>query len=124
MRPTFDERDASIVREREALFNEYEGPRVGDYIEFSCGKLRRISYIWPLGDAQTTDHGSFHLSESGRLSMSGSHFLSVPSSSLTDTGRTMPGLVWIFHHNEIRGHYGVETNINFRVYSCNLPATS
>jgi hypothetical protein len=117
---TFDDRDAAIVAEREAELNKREGFRLGDWVRFADDRLRRISHIWPDG-VQTSDGGSYYLGN-GYVSMSGSLYRTVPNESLTLTDETRPGWVWIFHHDMHVAHNGVDVQIPFRVYTCNLPA--
>lgn len=120
-RPEFDERDAALVKEREALFNTLAGPRVGDYVIFADGVTRRISHVWDWGNpdevsVQTSGGGSWHLGETGHVSFSGSLHQGVKATTLTLTDEARAGLVWIFHHGYMQAHNAVDANIEFRVY--------
>jgi hypothetical protein len=117
---TADRQDEAIVAERMRNLNKQEGPRVGDWVTFADGTLRRISYDWGDG-VQTSDYGSFHLGEYG-VSFSGGLYGTVPTDSLTLTQISRPGDVWIFHHDMAGAGRGVHFQPEFRVYSCNLPA--
>lgn len=120
----FDTNDQAIVDRRRTQLDTLPGPRVGDFVEFADGTVRRISETWgdpPDRRAQTSDGGNFYLGEHG-VSFSGSLYPAVPADSLTATGHTRPGAVWIFHHDHWRAHHGVHTTIPFRVYTCELPA--
>ncbi len=124
-RPKFDERDAEIVATRAATLAA-NPINVGDFIRFADGTTRRVSYIWPgdddaPGSIQTSAGGSYYLGD-GYVSFSGALFIGVPFASLTDTGDTFDGDVWIFHHDHACAHNGVHTTIKFRVWHCNLPA--
>ncbi|WP_028924217.1 hypothetical protein [Pseudonocardia acaciae] len=118
-----DARDQVIVATRRALFDARCGPRVGDYVVFTDEVVRRISYIWnDPHEAQTSDGGSFHLTESGHLSFSGSLYRSVPLHTLTATGAVVDGGAWIFHHDWWTAHNGVNFQIPMRVFTCSEAA--
>jgi hypothetical protein len=126
-RPALDERDAEIISARLAAMDAREGPRVGDFVRFACGTLRRISHDWGDG-VQTSDAGSFYLGDYG-CSFSGALFGTVPTDSLTlahlDSGwspETRAGAVWVFHHDHHCAHNGVHASIPFRVYVCDREA--
>lgn len=117
---TLDQRDVSIVAERMAALDAKPGPRVGDFVRFSDGTLRRISYRWTDGagwdgGCQTSDGGSYYLGN-GYVSMSGSLHPAVPTEQLTPTGERRDGSVWIFHHDIRQAHNGVDVSVPFRVY--------
>lgn len=124
-RTVLDERDSAIKEEGARQRAGIMCPTVGDYVEFSCGTVRRISYIWPgdNGGAQTSAGGSFHLLHKyGTLSFSGGLYHSVPLGTLTDTGETREGACWFFHHNYPAADNGVDTSIPCRVWRCTMPA--
>lgn len=111
-----DPRDRRILDARKASLDGQPGPRVGDYVVFSDGVTRRISYNW--GDAvQTSDGGSWYLGD-GYCSFSGSLYSSVPIASLTQLPEERDGSAWFFHHDYPAAHNGVDVEIPFRVYSC------
>jgi len=114
-----DEKDQRILAGRVAALDEVEGPRVGDFVRFADGVVRRVSYHW--GDTvQTSDGGSYYLGN-GWVSMSGSLYPGVPVGLLTLTDETRDGSVWFFHHDWAKAHNGVHASIPFRVFSCSLP---
>lgn len=128
---TPDERDEGILRDRVALLDAVAGPRVGDHVDFGDGVSRRISHIWPDGhtvwpdnenryeaSVQTSDHGSYHLGESGYVSMSGGLFPGVPLRTLMLVDEVRAGAVWFFHHGWARAHSGVQALVPFRVFTC------
>jgi hypothetical protein len=106
-----------------AAFDKNEGPRVGDYVRFSCGTTRRISHHW--GDAvQTSYGGSFCLGE-GYVSFSGYLYLyrsSVPVKSLTITEERQDGAVWFPDRDWLRADCAVHARVPFRVFTCSEQA--
>lgn len=121
MRPIFDDVDAEILTQREQLFNQIKGPRVGDFLRTSEGFLR-FTHDW--GDAiQTTvrpshpcnGDASFYLSE-GHVSFSGSLAQSVSKTLLRDTGEKQDGSFWFFHHNYAGAERGVYFHMPCRVF--------
>jgi hypothetical protein len=123
--PELDDQDREIIAARMAALSERPGYRVGDYVEFADGVTRRISYVWdwegePPG-VQTSDGGSWHLGN-GSVSFSGSLYVSVPGDSLTDTGSTRKGSVWIEHHGYLCAGSAVYSSEDFRVFRCPLDA--
>lgn len=122
MTAVLDGRDEAIIAERMAKLDAKAGPRVGDFVRFADGTLRRISYHWRDdegwdGGCQTSDAGSYYLGNYG-VSMSGGLFPCVPTESLTLTDEQRDGAVWIFHHDVHRAHNGVHASVPFRVYAC------
>ncbi len=123
-----DERDQVILAERMAALNERPEPRVGDFVRFADGVLRRFSYHWHDGadwdgGYQTSDGGTYYLGED-YVSMSGGLHSPIPTATLTRTDETREGTVWFFHHNHRGAGRGVDTVATFRVYTCSLPANS
>lgn len=121
MRPEFDNVDAEILAVRELLFNQIEGPRVGDFLRTPEGYLR-FTHDW--GNAiQTTvrpshpcnGDASFYLSE-GHVSFSGSLDSSISKTLLRDTGEKQDGSFWFFHHNSAGAEHGVYFRIPVRVF--------
>lgn len=122
----FDDGDEEILQERmEGLF-KITKPVCGDWVIFADGKERRISYIWDWSDeedthVQTSDGGSWYFG-GDYCSFSGSLYVSVPGSTLTDTGTRRDGWCWFFHHDWAQAHNGVDVEVPFRVWRCSLPA--
>lgn len=121
-----DPRNVEIIERRMAKLDAREGPRVGDYVRFTDGTLRRCSYHWSDGAGwdggmQTSDGGSFYLGE-GYVSMSGSLYSCVPTDSLKLTDETREGTVWIFDHDFAGAGRAVHYSVPFRVFTCELPA--
>lgn len=121
MNPTFDDRDAEILKTRIADRHANNGaPQVGDWVSFADATMRRIAYIWP-DSFQTAEGGSYYLGQ-GYTSYSGSLFGSLPLESLTWTNRKQDGPAWFFHHDHAQAHNGVDVVAPFRVWECLLPA--
>jgi hypothetical protein len=120
-----DQRDREIVESRMAVYNRRKGPRVGDYVDFADGVTHRISYEWPNG-YQTSKGGSFYLggprtlteAKEAYVSFSGSLDPTIAPDTLTDTGATRDGWVWIFHHDWWTAGGAVEFSVHFRVFKC------
>jgi hypothetical protein len=136
MRPTFDERDAAILAQRESERNTRPGPRVGDFVKMKDGTLRRFSHDYG-EDIQTTYRwqepknaaafnrnsdpmiccgGDFYLAEGGGVSFSGSLDSALLKSTLKDTGEQRDGRFWFFHHNYWQASNGVDVTIKCRVF--------
>ena len=117
MRPRFDDRDARIVAERCAKWEQRDGPRVGDFCQLKDGSLRRFTY--DCGDViQTTPeghHGSFHLHD-GFMIYSGSLDTAMPKRDFERFPFARKGPCWIFHHGHAKAHNDVHTEVNCRVY--------
>jgi hypothetical protein len=121
MRPQFDHEDAQILAKREIIFNQMEGPRVGDFLRTPEGFLR-FTHDWG-NEIQTTvrpshpcnGDASFYLSE-GHVSFSGSLNPSIAKASLRDTGEKQDGSFWFFHHNSAGADMGVYFRIPCRVF--------
>lgn len=115
-----DSRDAEILTSRTAALDARDaGPRCGDYIRYSDGVLRRVSYVWPDG-VQTSAGGSWYLGN-GFCSFSGSLMRSTPLDVLTLTEDTRLGAVWFFHHDHWTAHNSVNADVSFRVYAAAVP---
>lgn len=120
MRPTFDEKDEQIRLRNLREFDLRPGPRVGDYVDFSDGVTRRISYVWDDG-VQTSDGGSWYFGL-GYCSFSGGLYPSIKLGTLSLTKEKREGDVWFFHHDFSQAHNGVYTKVPFRVFKCSEPA--
>lgn len=118
---TLDDRNQAILTARIKLLDEEEGPRVGDYVEFSNGVTRRVSYIWFGERVQTSDAGSFYLGN-GYVSFSGSLHDGVPRNTLVRTEAKRLGSVWFFRNDYHQANNALNVEIEFRVYKCELEA--
>ena len=116
-----DARDSEILAERVTAYNTHAQPRVGDFVRFADGTLRRISHDWFGESLQTSDGGSFYLGN-GYLSFSGSLYRGISPETLTLTDETREGGAWFFHHDQHQAHSGVDVRVSLRVYACTLDA--
>lgn len=122
-----DDHDREIIAKRGAALLANGDPiNPGDFITFACGTTRRVSYVWIDGDegvkaVQTSDGGSWYLGD-GYVSFSGALYTGVPFETLTDTGDTFDGDVWIFHHDHHCADNGVHSTTKFRVWRCSMEA--
>ena len=123
MHPKFDEKDAEILKIRQALFEAHNTPQVGDFVDFADGKTHRISYIWDNdGLAQTSDEScgmSFYL-DHGYATYSGGLFRGVSVYDLELSKEKRNGRFWFFHHDWAEAHNGVDCQIPCRVWKCEL----
>lgn len=128
MHPKFDERDAEILKQRNAsLWTNVIN--VGDFVRFADGIIRRVSYIWPdisgddthhrPGSIQTSAGGSYYLGD-GYVSFSGTLYNGVPFETLTLSEDRHDGDVWFFHHDYAQAHHGVHCSAKFRIWRCSL----
>lgn len=119
--PTLDDRDREIIAERMAKYNQVSGPRVGDWVTFADGGTHRIGEMWPAGDDDTRMQlargGTFYLG-GAYASYGGSFYGTFLGSTVTLTGGTRDGAVWIFHHDMRGAGNDVSVATPFRVYTC------
>lgn len=117
MAPRFDDRDARIVAERCAKWEQRDGPRVGDFCQLKDGSLRRFTHDH--GDViQTTvtdQCGDFYLG-SNFMRYSGALDHALPKRIFERMPFARKGSCWIFHHDQPRAHNDVKTEVNCRVY--------
>jgi len=120
MNPQFDAIDETIRLAQLALWDEEQGPRVGDYVKLNDGTVRRFTHDW--GDSlQTTTEpagkfGSSFFFGRGYMRFSGGLDRAIPSGEFELTGEILDGSCWIFHHDEKRAHNGVQCRVPCRVY--------
>lgn len=121
-----EDRNLKILTDRLAQLDEDTGPRVGDYVKFSDGVVRRFSHAWDEG-IQTSDGGRWYFGN-GYLSFSGSLFAPIPFDTLIETGDprldTRWGNAWFFHHDWAKADNGVDVLIPLRVYHCTQPSNN
>ena len=119
MTRTLDIQDSAILAARQALRDQFEGPRVGDFINMKDGTLRRFTHDWGTAiQVTSTLPGSqrFYLHHNGCLDYSGGLDPAIPKSRLKPIGTTQPGSVWFFHHDQARAHNGVDVTLPCRVF--------
>lgn len=126
MYPKFDDRDQEILTKRQALFTARKYPKVGDFIRFPNGTMKRIAHVWTDDNNRaewiqpTAGNGdtSFYLGD-GYMSFSGSLNSAIYAENFTETAETMQGSAWFFHHDFAQAHNGVYVKVNCRVWNCN-----
>lgn len=110
------------ARQKEYLSRNPVIPRVGDYVIFADGVIRRISHC-SRNEVQTSDIGKGSYYIFGEfLSFSGSLCPFIPTYSLSLSNELKDGNVWFFSHNEAGASRGIVTTIKCFVWHCNLPA--
>lgn len=103
-----------LLSNRTAMWDEEDGPRVGDYVIFPDGHQERFSHDW--GDGlQTSPGGSWYLGD-GYASFSGALNPAIPKARLEDTGYKRLGWFWFFKNDYARAHNGVNVQAICRVY--------
>jgi len=118
MNPEIDERDKEILQHRLNEWSTRNGPRIGDWCEMLDGSLRRFTHDW--GDSiqvtsSLTGLGSFYFGD-GYMSYSGGLNRAINKEQLVDTGKTINGPVWFFHHDYWMAHNGVYFKVPCKVY--------
>lgn len=110
-----DERDAAILAERYALYNEEPGPSVGEYVRMPDGSLQRFSHDWD-DSIQTAYGGSYYLFE-GHASMSGALERAIPKADIFATDEKKMGSFWFFSHDYHTAFNGIDVKMPCRVWS-------
>src|SRR5688572_21895990 len=87
---SFDDYDQGLVAQGTALWDQREGPRVGDILRIPLAlhnayRLMRFSYDWG-DDIQVSFGGSFYFDHKGYVSFSGGLEPAIPKANLRDTG--------------------------------------
>lgn len=121
---TFDEQDQQILKRREKQFLENKELKVGDFIRFGDGTLRRVAYVWSAEEVQTADPAcALYLGEGGYQEFSGTLYHSTPKGTqFTRTDTSMQGSVWIFHHHQVEAHHGVYSQCYCPIWETDSPA--
>ena len=123
MQTTHLKNNEDIVKQATKNFNKRKGPRVGDFIRVNVVDKRahdlvRITHDW--GDAIQTAHsesGSYHLTQNGFLSYSGSLDPAIPKSDLVSTNQKIKRNIWFFDRNIAGASRGINTNILCRLFT-------
>jgi len=117
---TPDDRDEAILHALVAEWDEVHGPRVGDFLRFGDGTLRRFTYDHgPEHGIQTTARPGFGESfyfGHGYMSFSGGLDSCVPHDAITPTNETREGSAWFFHHGCSGAHRSVYVSVPCRVF--------
>jgi hypothetical protein len=120
LNPDADDRDFATLAQFVANLDAVTGPRVGDFVVFTDGRVGRFAHDHDERGLQTTDGGSFHLGAYG-ASFSGGLDRVRARTLLHETGDTRPGSVWIWHHGRVAGSNGVTMRVPVRVFTCAEP---
>lgn len=117
----FDDKDQAIADRRQAQRDQFDGPRMGDYVLFPTGELERFSHDW--GDElQTSPSGAFHMYEGGDTQMTcGGLHPATPRDQLVLAEQSLPGTFWFFHHGEVGAGRGVYFRMPCRLYRTTAP---
>jgi hypothetical protein len=115
-----DPRDRAILTERADRLRTDQRIRVGDYVLFADGVLRRVAKLWR-GIVQTCDTGVFYLDDNA-VRMSGSLSPGITRDTLTPTDLTHPGDVVFHHHDQRDTGPLIHAQLPFRVYQCSEPS--
>ena len=122
MLDALDDEDQALFARYVAAFNKQQGPRVGDFVQFRRGVVKRLNEFSGRGtpDAcvQVSDQSEYHLGD-GYVRSFGDSRRTVPVAALVETDRTAFGRVWISHHG-VAG--GVDAPVWFRVFTCDREA--
>lgn len=118
--PDLDPRDRAILTARTNRLNANQRIRVGDFVLFADGVLRRIAKLW-CDIVQTCDTGVFYLDERA-VWMSGSLSPGITRDTLNPTGLTHEGVVVFHHHDQRDTGPLIQARLPFRVYQCSEPS--
>jgi len=116
MRPTFDDKDAGLLAERQAARDARAAsstlPLVGDLVDMPDGSSRRVTRVGS-ASIQLTQPGfdaRFYIDRGGLCDFSGALDFGHPLDAFTAAGRGL-ARVWFFHHGEVRAHNGVDAEL-------------
>ena len=119
---TTDPKNLASLAEFMAEYDKRDTPRDGDWVRHPCGRMSRITHIWPdsvqIGGSAS---GQYHLNKYG-ISYSGALDSSIPTSGLRLTSETKNGMVWIWNRGYVGAGEGVDFVVPFRVYETDEPA--
>lgn len=109
-----------ILAQRVAAFNRRTGARVGDFLKLKvpdarCQEYVRFSHDWE-DSLQTSECGSFYLSESGFISFSGGLDRGIKREDLIETEEKKLGNIWFFDQGISGAARGVDFPIECRVF--------
>lgn len=108
----------TILNTRMNTYNQITGPRVGDWIRESNGRMTRGTHDW--GNGSIMQHGGgefgrFYLGD-GYLSYSGGLDIGIKKADLIRTNEVKPGKVWFFKRDYPMAGNGIDYMVDFRVY--------
>jgi len=112
-----DEKDQAIAEQIKQAWLARPGMRVGDFVRWPNGELRRCSHDWE--DSMQTSKGgagSFYIGSSGHASFSGGLQPANPMEFFKPTQETMTGAFWFFHHGSAGAGRGRDFVLPCRVF--------
>lgn len=116
LNPHLDHKDLILLIGHLAAWDLIEKPRVGDLVKFTgSDAYHRIAHKWDDG-YQTAPGGSYHLGD-GYMSMSGGLDRSIPIEEFVDTHNRDVTSAWMWHHDRMEAHNGVNVRVFARIYS-------
>ncbi|WP_234265119.1 hypothetical protein [Hydrogenophaga sp. NFH-34] len=116
-RHVLDERDQALAKVIKAAWLDRPGMRVGDFVHWPNGEVRRCSYDW--GDGMQTskiDKGSFYIGRDAGVSFSGGLQPANPMEFFKPTDEIMDGRFWFFSHGRPGAGRGKDVTLPCRVY--------
>lgn len=116
---------AGILREAVASLDEIPGPRLGDFVRFEDGSLKRIT-VWRDGHMQAgaPENAGFFLWRGGFTEVVGFCGDQIDPARLQRLDESMDGKVWTFRNGDVQPGGRVDTKVPFRVYSYGPVASS
>ena len=106
-----------ILKDRTKLFNERQGPRVGDYLELPNGLGHtRFTHDWETSMQTGGGAGSYYLGGGGNFSYSGGLDSGMKKADIEPTNETKEGRMWFFDQGYAGANRGVDFDIQFRVF--------
>lgn len=120
MTQELNDRDAELRRDRILLWDQKEGPRVGDFIGMNDGTVRRFTHDWDEMGLQVTSSlapsgGSFYFAN-GYMDYSGGLDAIVPLAHIQEISGHKDGACWFFHHDHKAADNGVYTSVPCRIF--------
>jgi len=122
-----DDRDAAILERSLTARANLTGPLEGDALRYSDGTVVRIAHVWhdehgaPEHVQPAMGAGSYHLSDTGHMSMSGGLWSPVPAADLTPTDERRDVTAWFFHHGWMKAHNGINVTVSVPVWQIERP---
>ena len=101
----------------------HRGPKIGDWVRFTGGEMRRISHVWDCYDdpkdweIQTSKSGSNHLFGPS-MDHSGGLDYPVKFGTFKWTGELRMGTCWFFDGGHARAYAAIQAEIPCPVWEC------
>lgn len=116
MHNNVSDKDKAILSHRIALYDQQQGPRVGDFVKVN-GTYQRFTHKWDesIQAGASECNVGFYLGD-GYISYSGGLNSGAMLNDLKQTDEVKTGAVWFFHENNWVAHNGVEMEMPFRVF--------